>query len=132
APVIAAGGIMTPDDAETVLNDGAVAAAVGTALLLTAEAGSNPLHRHMLQHDRSGTTALPRALSGRVPRSLVNQLPALGAAAAYPEDNSLTTPFKRAAIGARDPRFPHLFAGTGYLQARTGPAADIVQWLAGR
>ncbi|HIW47078.1 MAG TPA: nitronate monooxygenase [Candidatus Yaniella excrementigallinarum] len=132
APVIAAGGIMTPDDVETVLNHGAVAAAVGTALLLTDEAGSNPLHRYMLQHDRSGTTALTRAFSGRVSRSLVNDLLALDAPAAYPEVNALTSPIKRAAIEARDPRFTHLFAGTGYLQARTGPAADIVQWLAGR
>src|SRR5699024_12352445 len=63
APVIAAGGIMTPDDVETLLNHGAVAAAVGTALLLTDEAGSNPLHRYMMQHDRSGITALRGALS---------------------------------------------------------------------
>src|SRR5699024_3412873 len=132
APVIAAGGLMTPDDVETVLNHGAVAAAVGTARLLTGEAGSNPLHRYMLQHDRSGTTALTRAFSRRFSRSRVNALLALEALATYPEVNALTSPIKRAAIEARDPRFTHPFAGTGYLQARTGPAADIVQWLAGR
>ena len=131
-PIIAAGGIMTPDDVETVLSHGAVAAAVGTALLLTGEAGSNPLHRYMLQNDQSGATALTRAFSGRVSRSLVNDLLSLDAPAAYPEVNALTGPIKRAAVEARDPRFTHLFAGTGYLQARTGPAAEIVQWLAGR
>ncbi len=130
-PIVAAGGIMTPDDVETVLNHGASAAAVGTALLLSDEAGSNPLHRYMLQHDRSGATALTRAFSGRVSRSLVNDLLALDAPAVYPEVNALTGPIKRAAVEARDPRFTHLFAGTGYLQARTGPATDIVQWLAG-
>src|SRR5699024_8253288 len=132
APVIAAGGAIRPVDAVTVRYAGAMAVADATAHIVTGEAGSIRRHADMLQHDRSGTTALTRAFSGRVSRSLVNDLLALDAPAAYPEVNALTSPIKRAAIEARDPRFTHRFAGTGYLQARTGPAADIVQWLAGR
>lgn len=130
-PFIAAGGIATPQDVHKVMDHGASAASVGTALLLTDEAGSNPLHRHMLQEDRSGITQLTRVYSGRVSRSLVNEFMSLDAPAVYPEVNALTVPIKRAAIAARDPRSTHLFAGTGYLQARTGPAAEIVEWLAG-
>ena len=130
-PFIAAGGIATPEDVQEVLAHGASAASVGTALLLSDEAGSNPVHRQMLQDDRSGVTQLTRVYSGRVSRSLVNEFMSLNAPAAYPEVNALTVPIKRAAIQARDPRSTHLFAGTGYLKARTGPAAEIVEWLAG-
>jgi len=129
-PFVAAGGIMTPEDVHKVRNHGASAAAVGTALLLTDEAGSNALHRYMLRTDRSGITQLTRVFSGRVSRSLVNELMSLDAPAVYPEVNALTVPIKRAAIEARDPRSTHLFAGTGYLQARTGSAVEIIEWLA--
>lgn len=130
-PLVAAGGIVTPEQVREVLEHGAAAASIGTALLLADEAGTNPVHRQMLQEDRSGTTRLTRVFSGRVSRSLVNELMELDAPAAYPEVNALTVPIKRAAAQIMDPRSTHLFAGTGYLQARTGPAADIVRWLAG-
>lgn len=130
-PVVAAGGIVTPEQVQEVLAHGASAASVGTALLLSDEAGTNPIHRKMLRDDRSGKTQLTRIYSGRVSRSLVNEFMSLQAPAVYPEVNALTVPIKRAAIEAMDPRSTHLFAGTGYLQARTGPAAEIVEWLAG-
>ena len=130
-PFVAAGGIVTPEQVHEVQEYGAAAASVGTSLLLSDEAGTNPVHRHMLQEDRSGTTRLTRVFSGRVSRSLVNELMELDAPAAYPEVNALTVPIKRAAAQLMDPRSTHLFAGTGYLHARTGPAADIVRWLAG-
>lgn len=130
-PFVAAGGIMTPADVAAVRERGAAAAAVGTALLLSDEAGANAVHQQALQHDRSGVTQLTRVYSGRVSRSLLNELMSLDAPAAYPEVNSLTVPIKRAAAAALDPRSTHLFAGTGYLQARTGPADEIVEWLAG-
>ena len=130
-PLVAAGGIVTPEQVQEVLAHGASAASVGTALLLSDEAGTNPVHRKMLREDRSGDTQLTRIYSGRVSRSLVNEFMSLAAPAVYPEVNALTVPIKRAAIEAMDPRSTHLFAGTGYLQARTGPAAEIVEWLAG-
>lgn len=130
-PLVAAGGIVTPEQVQEVRAHGAVAASIGTALLLSDEAGTRPVHRKMLQEDDSGVTQLTRVYSGRVSRSLVNEFMSLQAPAAYPEVNALTVPIKRAAAAAMDPRSTHLFAGTGYLQARTGPAADIVRWLAG-
>lgn len=130
-PFVAAGGIMTPEQVREVQEHGAAAASVGTALLLSDEAGTNPVHQQMLQEDRSGATQLTRVYSGRVSRSLVNEFMSLQAPAVYPEVNALTVPIKRAAAETMDPRSTHLFAGTGYLAARTGPAAEIVEWLAG-
>src|SRR5699024_12558600 len=85
----------------------------------------------MLQEDRSGATQLTRVYSGRVSRSLVNEFMSLQAPPMYPEVNALTVPIKRAAAAAMDPRSTHLFAGTGYRQARTGPAAAVGEWVAG-
>ena len=130
-PLVAAGGIVTPEQVREVRDHGAAAASVGTALLLSDEAGTNPIHRQMLQEDDSGVTQLTRVYSGRVSRSLVNEFMSLQAPPMYPEVNALTVPIKRAAAAAMDPRSTHLFAGTGYRQARTGPAAEIVEWLAG-
>ncbi|HEY4577515.1 MAG TPA: nitronate monooxygenase [Yaniella sp.] len=130
-PLVAAGGIVTPEQVREVRAHGAAAASVGTALLLSEEAGTNPIHRQMLQEDDSGVTQLTRVYSGRVSRSLVNEFMSLQAPPMYPEVNALTVPIKRAAAAAMDPRSTHLFAGTGYRQARTGPAAEIVEWLAG-
>lgn len=129
-PLVAAGGIVTPEQVQEVRVHGATAASVGTALLLSDEAGTRPVHRQMLQADRSGVTQLTRIFSGRVSRSLVNEFMALQAPASYPEVNALTAPIKRVSAEAMDPRSTHLFAGTGYLQARTGSAVDIVRWLA--
>lgn len=130
-PLVAAGGIVAPEHVQEVLRHGATAASVGTALLLSDEAGTNPIQQKMLQEDRSGNTQLTRVFSGRVSRSLVNEFMSLQAPAVYPEVNHLTSPIKKAAAAAMDPRSTHLFAGTRYLQARTGPAAEIVEWLAG-
>ena len=44
-PLIAAGGLGTAEDVVEVLRRGAVAAQIGTALLLSDEAGTNAAHR---------------------------------------------------------------------------------------
>jgi hypothetical protein len=43
----------------------------------------------------------------------------------------LTSPIRKAAAAAGDPGAVHLWAGTGYQQAATGPAADVLRALAG-
>ena len=60
---------MTADDVAGVLAAGAVAAQLGTALLLADEAGSSPVHRAALQDPQFTETAVTRAFSGRYARS---------------------------------------------------------------
>jgi len=72
-PLIAAGGIGTPEDVAAVLNRGAVAAQLGTALLLADEAGTNAAHRAALQHPEFVSTVVTRAFSGRYARGLENE-----------------------------------------------------------
>jgi nitronate monooxygenase len=131
-PLIAAGGIGTPDDVAAVLNRGAVAAQIGTALLLSDEAGTNAAHRAALQHPEFVKTIVTRAFSGRYARGLENDFTRLFddiAPLGYPEVNQMTSPIRKASVALEDPHGTNLWAGTAYREARTGPAKDIVKTL---
>ena len=132
-PLIAAGGLGTAEDVAGVLRRGAVAAQVGTALLLSDEAGTNSAHRAALKHPMFTNTIVTRAFSGRYARGLENEFTRLldhVAPLGYPEVNQMTSPIRRAAVEVDDPNGTNLWAGTAFREARTGPAADIVASLA--
>jgi nitronate monooxygenase len=131
-PLIAAGGLGTPEDVAAVLNRGAVAAQIGTALLLCEEAGTNAAHRAALQHPEFVKTVVTRAFSGRYARGLENDFTRLFddiAPLGYPEVNQMTSPIRKASVALEDPHGTNLWAGTAYREARTGPAKDIVKTL---
>ncbi len=131
-PLIAAGGIGAPEDVAAALNRGAVAAQVGTALLLSDEAGTNAAHRAALHHPEFVSTVVTRAFSGRYARGLENDFTRLldnVAPLGYPEVNQMTTPIRKASAALEDPHGTNLWAGTAYRSARSGPAADIVKTL---
>jgi nitronate monooxygenase len=111
-----------------------VAAQVGTALLLSDEAGTNSTHRSALKHPMFTHTTVTRAFSGRYARGLENEFTRLldrVAPLGYPEVNQMTSPIRQAAIEVDDPNGTNLWAGKAFREARTGPAADIVASLAG-
>src|ERR1700743_67154 len=131
-PLIAAGGLGRTEDVAAVLRRGAVAAQIGTALLLTDEAGTNAAHRSALGHPQFDTTVVTRAFSGRYARGLANDFTRMLdhiAPLGYPEVNQMTSPIRRAAVELEDPHGTNLWAGTAYRQAQTGPAKDIVSTL---
>ena len=114
------------------LRRGAVAAQIGTALLLSDEAGTNAAHRSALGHPQFDTTVVTRAFSGRYARGLANDFTRMLdhiAPLGYPEVNQMTSPIRRAAVELEDPHGTNLWAGTAYRQAQTGPAKDIVSTL---
>jgi nitronate monooxygenase len=131
-PLIAAGGIGTTEDVAAVINRGAVAAQVGTALLLSDEAGTNAAHRSALKHPLFTATTITRAFSGRYARSLENEFIRVldrVAPLGYPEVNQMTLPIRAAAAEREDPNGMNLWAGTRFQDARPGPAADIIASL---
>ena len=133
--VVAAGGISTPEAVTTMLGLGAVAVQVGTALLLSDEAGTNPVSRAALTDPQFTETAVTRAFSGRYARGLRNRFMQnhdQTAPLAYPQIHYLTGPLRKAAVAAGDPHATNHWAGTGFRQTRPGSAADIVAALAGR
>ena len=131
-PLIAAGGLGTTEDVAAVMNRGAVAAQIGTGLLLSDEAGTNTAHRAALQHPEFVKTVVTRAFSGRYARGLENDFARLFdeiAPLGYPEVNQMTSPIRKASVALEDPHGTNLWAGTAYRHASTGPAKDIVKTL---
>ena len=131
-PLVAAGGIASGADLAAALAAGASAAAIGSALLLTTEAGTSQPYRHALRAD--GETRLTRAFTGRRARGIVNRFLLEHDAHAprgYPEIHYLTAPIRAAARAAGDPDGINLWAGTGFRQAQEGSAAELVErWAA--
>jgi nitronate monooxygenase len=130
-PLIATGGIMTGAGIAAVLAAGAAAAQLGSALMLTPEAGTSPPHRAALE--REGETALTRAFSGRTARGIVNRFLRehdAAAPSAYPEVHHLTAPLRKAARERGDGEAINLWAGQAHRLAQRRPAGELVRELA--
>ena len=133
-PVIAAGGVSTPEGVTDVLRAGAEAAAVGTVLLLADESGASATHRAALTDPARTGTVVTRAFTGRPARGLRNGFIDDFEAAAplgYPAIHYLTSPLRKAAAAAGEAELVHLWAGTGYRHAREESTAAILTHLAG-
>ena len=131
-PVIAAGGLSTAAEVADVLRAGAIAAQVGTALLLAEEAGTSAIHQTALRDPSRRDTVLTHAFTGRPARALGNRFTddySDAAPLGYPALHFLTGPLRRAAAAAGDAELVHLWAGSGHRQARPGPAAQILAGL---
>ncbi|GAB2755538.1 nitronate monooxygenase [Terrabacter koreensis] len=134
-PLVAAGGIGTRERADQVRAAGADAVQVGTALLLTPEAGTGLAYRRALGDAAYAGTAVTRAYSGRWARGLETDFirrHAGEAPAAYPEVHHLTVPLRRASAKAERPDLLALWAGTAWRSARAVPAATVVGELSRR
>jgi nitronate monooxygenase len=132
-PVIAAGGLATPAQVAAAVRSGAHAAMAGTVLLRTPESGASPAHQAAIADHSRGETILTRSFTGRPARALRNRFTDQYEAIAppgYPAVHYLTSPIRKAAAAAGDLENVHLWAGTGYQQATTNPAADVLRTLA--
>jgi nitronate monooxygenase len=130
-PLVATGGIGDGRGIAAVLAAGAAAAQLGTAFMLTPEAGTSPAHREALHGDRP--TGLTRAFTGRTARGIENRFMREHSAAApvaYPEVHHLTAPLRAAAREAGNAEGFHLWAGEAYRLAEELPAGELVRRLA--
>jgi nitronate monooxygenase len=133
-PVIAAGGIMTGVDIREALALGARAVQMGTAFLVTDEAGIHPAYRQKLLAGGQHLTRLTRSFSGRYARAIENlfmkqmkgvemQVPA------YPVQNAMTASIRAAAAANGDPEWMSLWAGAEFGRARAMSVAQLMQTL---
>lgn len=132
-PLIATGGVDGPQAVTTLLDAGAGAVAVGTLLLRTDESGASQTYRDALADPAFSGTVFTRSFTGRYARGLRNRFIDDHEAAAppgYPAIHHLTRGLRQAAAAAGDPHRLHLWAGTGYRNARTGPARTVLERLA--
>ncbi len=132
-PLVAGGGVVRPEHVAAALAAGADAVAVGTALLLTPEAGTSPVNRAAFTETWRGDTTLTRAFTGRPARGVPNDFMARyddTAPLGYPALHHLTSPIRRASAAQGDPEHVNLWAGSGYREITARPAADILVDLA--
>jgi NAD(P)H-dependent flavin oxidoreductase YrpB (nitropropane dioxygenase family) len=132
-PVVAAGGVDGPQAVTALLQAGAGAVAVGTLLLRTDESGASRTYRDALADPAFTETVITRAFTGRPARALRNRFVddhEATAPAGYPAIHYLTRPLRQAAAAAGDAHRLHLWAGTGYRNATTGPARAVFERLA--
>jgi nitronate monooxygenase len=130
-PLIAAGGIGDGAGVAAVLCAGATAAQIGTALMLSPEAGTTDAQRELL--GQPIPTRLTRAFTGRTARGLVNRFldeHSAAAPVAYPEIHHATSPLRAAARRHGDADAFNLWAGQAHTLARELPAGEIVRTLA--
>jgi nitronate monooxygenase len=125
-PLVATGGIADRAGVTAVLAAGAQAAQVGSAFLLSPEAGTSGPHRRALRN--GGQTAFTRAFTGRSARGILNRFMVEhpNAPSAYPHVHHLTAPLRAAARVAGDSDGINLWAGVNHAQAEELPAAQIV------
>jgi NAD(P)H-dependent flavin oxidoreductase YrpB (nitropropane dioxygenase family) len=132
-PVIAGGGVVSPEHVAAALAAGADVVAVGTALLLTPEAGTSAVHRGALTETWRGDTTLTRAFTGRPARGVPNDFMARyddTAPLGYPALHYLTSPIRRASAARGDPELVNLWAGSGYREITARPTAEVLTELA--
>jgi nitronate monooxygenase len=133
-PVVAAGGIMDGRGIAAALALGAEAVQMGTAFLACEESGIGAAYRAALARAAATDTRTTRALTGRPARGIVNammeRLQAHEASVpAYPVQNALTGPLRRAAAEAGHADYLALWAGQGVAAARPMAAGALVALL---
>jgi nitronate monooxygenase len=127
-PLIAAGGIMDGAAAAAVITAGATGAQLGTALMLTPEAGTSAAHRKAFKSHEG--TEITRAFTGRRARGIANGFMAEHgpyAPSAYPQLHHVTAPLRRAGREQGDAEVINLWAGQGFKLAQRRGAAVIVR-----
>ena len=130
-PLIAAGGVGSPEDVAALIGAGAAMVQAGTAFLRCPESGAAAGYKAALADPAASETVVTRAFSGRRARALVNAMVRdhPDAPAAYPEVNNATRPMRAAAARAGDTGHMSLYAGTGFRLSRDQPAGEVIEHL---
>ena len=113
---------------------GAQAVQMGTAFLACPESAIVPAYRQALATATATDTRPTRTFSGRPARGIANTMmdalrPHEAAVPAYPVQNALTGPLRRAAAEAGNAGYLSLWAGQGVAAVRPLPAAELVAVL---
>jgi nitronate monooxygenase len=131
-PVIAAGGIGSPQAVQAAQALGASGVQVGTAYLCSHEAGTSALHRAALQSSHAQHTALTTLFSGRPARGIVNRLmrelgPLNSVAPAFPLATAAIAPLRAAAEAQGLTDFTPLWSGQNAATAQSLSATEITR-----
>ena len=124
-PIIAAGGIMTRQDAQKAIEAGATAVQCGTAFLRSPEAATSEAHREALN---SGATRMTRTISGRPARCVENLFTQIdgSSAADYPMAYDAGKALNAAAVAKGEYGYGAFWSGTGAAMSVSRKAAETV------
>lgn len=139
-PLIAAGGIMTPQDIKSVQAAGAELAQMGTAFLTTDKCGINDTYKQALlnasEGKRSTETRLTRLFSGKLARGLLNeylrdfaQFESEHNLPPYPQLNAMTKFIRADATKRLDAEHQSLWAGQGVSLVRDESTTALLERL---
>lgn len=131
-PVIAAGGIMTSTHVKAVLQAGAVAAQVGTALMTATECEVSDVHKHAILQSKEQGTTLTKAFTGKYARGLKNRFTEdmkEAAVAPYPLQHYLTLAIRKESAKQKRPEFLSLWMGENSYMAMAASVKEIVAAL---
>lgn len=126
-PLIAAGAVADGAALAAVLCAGASAAQIGTALMLSPEAGTVAAQRELIAADRP--TRLTRAFTGRLARGIVNRFMlqhGASAPSAYPQIHNATGPLRARAREHGDHEAFNLWAGEAHELAQARAIEEIL------
>jgi nitronate monooxygenase len=133
-PVVAAGGIGDHRGVSAAFALGAEGVQIGTGFLATVQSGASQVHKAALAGPGARVTVLTRLFSGRPARAIINPLIRELAAEeanvpAYPVQNALMQPLRRAAAARDDSRYVNLWAGQAAPLSRPVTAQEYLAAL---
>lgn len=129
-PIITAGGIMSKQQMHEMLDAGADAVQIGTALLATEESGAHPLHKEAILQSEKDVTALTTAFSGKAARGIVNDFMTYmkdQPIAPYPVQNDLTKEIRKAAGQQGKAEYLSMWAGENVFLVKEGTVEEVVE-----
>jgi nitronate monooxygenase len=134
-PVIAAGGIASPQAVAAALALGASGVQIGTAYLLCPEATTSSIHRAALKSPSSEQTALTNVFTGRPARGIVNRImrdlgPLSAAVPRFPLATAAVAPLRAEAERRGSGDFSPLWSGQNASGCREISAGALTRELA--
>ena len=132
-PIVAAGGIMTGQQALLLMQLGAEAVQLGTAFVQCKNSNANAAYRKALFNQP--LTQISNSISGRAARGLINHWhtqvdrPERPAVANYPYGYDLGKQLNAAAVAQGNDDFGAFWAGSNVAQIRDLTAADLINQL---
>jgi nitronate monooxygenase len=133
-PVVAAGGIADGRGIAAAFALGAHGVQIGTGFLNTVESNASAPHRRALNSEGARRTVLTRVFSGRMARGIANRVTrdlvdAERDVPAYPVQNALMMPIRRAAADRDDPDHLNLWSGQAAPLTRETTAVEYLTRL---
>lgn len=129
---IAAGGIMTAEHVKEMLEIGATAVQIGTALLTAHECEVSEVHKKAVLESEQKTTTLTKAFTGKYARGLKNEFTEKlkdSVVAPYPVQHYLTLAIRKESAKQNKPEYLSLWMGEKSYLAKEASVQEIVDEL---